>query len=150
MRMTESKLRRLIRSVISESMEFAEEDVNLDEKKKEDKDIKELCLAVIKHYYIDNNHKSDAEYNAFIMKWCFKKYGPDMDKIKKMTDIMKKIIIVKSPEEFDQAPNMHRMSGIDSVTSYIQTNKVSEQIKNGFFIKSRELLKDAEAQAREY
>ena len=145
MRITESRLRRLIRSVISESMEFAEEDVNLDEKKKEDKDIKELCLAVIKHYYIDNNHKSDGEYSAFIMKWCFNKYGPDMDKIRKMTDIMKEIIIVKSPEEFDQAPNMNRMSGIDSVTDYIQANKVSEQIKIGFITNSTNLMKDAKA-----
>lgn len=86
MRITENRLRRIIRSVILESMGVREGEIDVDE----------LCLDAIEHFYIDPsthlNHRGDGQYNAWIMHWCYDNGLRDVSKMKNIIEKVKEVL----------------------------------------------------------
>ena len=86
MRITESRLRRLIRSVIAEGMDVPESKIDVDE----------LCLDAIEHFYIDPsthlNHRGDGQYNAWIMHWCYDNGLRDFSKMQNIIEKVKEVL----------------------------------------------------------
>ena len=107
MRITESKLRRVIRQVINESMDMNSSEIDIDE----------LCLDAIEHFYISpydpaENHRSDGRYNAWIMHWCYDNGLRDISEIKRIIEHVKDIL-----------------KDLDSVSLYLMGNQTQRGMK---------------------
>ena len=121
MRITESKLRRLIRSVIAESMDVSAGEIDVDE----------LCLDAIEHFYIKSyepnvNHRGDGQYNAFVFNYCFHKGMTDGDKIQDICEEVRSVL-----------------RDFDSVSTYLMGNQTQRGIKiaNAFTMMSHDLVR---------
>ena len=107
MRITESKLRRLIRQVINESMDMNSTEIDIDE----------LCLDAIEHFYIKpydrfENDRNEGRYNAWIMHWCYDSGLRDVSEIKRIIEHVKDIL-----------------KDLDSVSTYLLGNQTQRGIR---------------------
>ena len=120
MRITESKLRKLIRSVISESMDAPTGEIDVDE----------LCLDAIEHFYIkpyepNVNHRGDGQYNAFVFRYCFDKGMMDGDKIQDICEEVRSVL-----------------RDFDSVSTYLMGNQTQRGMKIAqTFVKGNDLIR---------